>query len=458
MLGIRNKLFCKLNISPIKKNIMKLSSGTIFGQCISIIMIPILTHLYGPAAFGDLAIIQSTVIIINTFSDLGLTNCLMISKNEEDMEKIYKVIIFSVSSVSILFSLLYLLISPLFKLVNVGGNVQFIALLMIVAIFTTKQIQVGSTWLNRKCAYNVLLWNPIISSSIYSIMSIVLELSGYETYGLLMAWVIAQFVTLLHIIRHIPKMKTRLSFDGFKGIMIEYRHFVIYQMPTNVVISIRYQLPVFLIKAFFNSTILGYYSMTIRILQVPISLVAGAIGTVFFKTISDMSRKGQEIGQFVYSNINKVMKIAVIPMFLAVSVGDIIIEFFLGSQWATTGVYLRILGIQNLFLFLVTACGGLSVVLKKQHIAFIINIFQSIGLIAAIILGKLLFDEILISLILSVAVYIVLNIIFFSIMFKAMQVSVRKYLKIVSLYFIVMIVLAEILRIFLYIFKLVGTI
>ncbi|MFZ3371894.1 MAG: oligosaccharide flippase family protein, partial [Desulfitobacteriaceae bacterium] len=356
-LGInKQKIFCKSNLSPIKKNIIKLSSGTIFGQCISMILIPILTRIFGPAAFGDLAVIQSTVIIINSFSDLGLTRVLMISNDEEDMAKIYKITTFSIATISILFSLLYLLMYPFLKLVDVSGNIFFIALLMIVTIFTTQQIQVGNTWLNRKGAYNVLLWNPIISSSIYAVVSIVLGLSGYMTYGLPSAWGIAQIATLLHIKLHIPKLKTRLSFDGFMEIMAEYRHFVVYQMPTNVIIAIRYQLPVFLIKGLFDSTILGYYSMVMRILQIPISLVAGSIGTVFFKTIADMARAGQEIGQFVYNNIDKVMKIAIIPMFIIVSVGDIILVFILGSRWATAGIFLRILGLQNLFLFLVTTC------------------------------------------------------------------------------------------------------
>ncbi|MFZ3102559.1 MAG: oligosaccharide flippase family protein [Desulfitobacteriaceae bacterium] len=150
-LGInKQKIFCKSNLSPIKKNIIKLSSGTIFGQCISMILIPILTRIFGPAAFGDLAVIQSTVIIINSFSDLGLTRVLMISNDEEDMAKIYKITTFSIATISILFSLLYLLMYPFLKLVDVSGNIFFIALLMIVTIFTTQQIQVGNTWLNRK--------------------------------------------------------------------------------------------------------------------------------------------------------------------------------------------------------------------------------------------------------------------------------------------------------------------
>ncbi|MFZ3371991.1 MAG: hypothetical protein WA131_03035, partial [Desulfitobacteriaceae bacterium] len=106
----------------------------------------------------------------------------------------------------------------------------------------------------------------------------------------------------------------------------------------------------------------------------------------------------------------------------------------------------------------VTTCSGLSVVLNKQRVTLIINVFQGIGFIAAFAFAKYFFNSIMIALMLSVFVYIVLNIIFFSIMLKAMQVSIKKYITRVSLYFIPMIVLAEILRIFLYLFKLVGTI
>src|SRR5699024_7429902 len=82
----------KLKLSDAMKNVAKISGGTMAGQVISMITLPILTRMYGAVVIGNWALFQSIATIVNSFSDMGLTNAIMIEETEEASTRLYTVI------------------------------------------------------------------------------------------------------------------------------------------------------------------------------------------------------------------------------------------------------------------------------------------------------------------------------------------------------------------------------
>ena len=64
-----NYFINKLNLSTNKKNVAKISMGTIIGQIISVITLPIVTRLYDANILGLWALMNSIILIINSFSE-----------------------------------------------------------------------------------------------------------------------------------------------------------------------------------------------------------------------------------------------------------------------------------------------------------------------------------------------------------------------------------------------------
>lgn len=96
-----NKFKEMMKLSGNKRNVAKISGGTLLGQCISFITIPIFTRIYGAEIIGLWAFLHSITSIIGSFSDLGLTNAIMIGEDNE-VEKTYKVITSIATIISIL--------------------------------------------------------------------------------------------------------------------------------------------------------------------------------------------------------------------------------------------------------------------------------------------------------------------------------------------------------------------
>lgn len=439
-----NELKTKIKISSNQKNIAKITSGTLIGQGVTIISLPIITRIYGAEIIGIWALLHSIAVIINSFSDLGLTNSIMVD-DDANVEKNYQVITTMSAIISIMASI-FVTLYCVFANDRLEMNLIFAFIFLAIMIFTLQQTQLCYTWLNRNKKYNVLMKNPLINNGVYGLLAIGLGLFGFKTYGYFIGYIIGQVVTLWHMKRNLSGKMFTLKLQDFKDVIKVNKKFVIYQIPTNVIAKLKSQLPTLLVKAFWGTEMLGYYSISIRMLQIPSTLLASAIGRIFFQTVSTMKREGKAIGQFVYQNMTRAMKIAIVPMALLMAFGDIAAKVFLGEEWAIAGDFIRILALQYFFAFLMNTVHGLTITLDKQNYAMISCIAQAVAYAVGAIIGKFVFNNIYIALLLMMALFIIINITYFCMIFKTMDISRMKYIKNVMFNLMLMLGLSLVLR------------
>lgn len=422
-----NKIIKKINLSKNKKNIAKITSGTLLGQLISLASLPILARLYGVEVFGTWALITALGMIISSYSDLGMSNLVMIEK-KENLKKTYRVI----SSIALFLSLISsCLITLVYSIISdsllISPYLFFVILFL--SSFLSQQVQLCYTWLNRNEKYDVLMKNPLINYSIYGISGIVFGVLGFVHYGFYIAHLMGSFLTFLNMKNHLPKGMLIFNIKEIFGFITENRKFSILQLPTNITNNLKIQAPTLFISSIWGAEILGYYSITLRILQMPVILIAKAIGRVFFQVISEMKRTNKKIGNYVLRNVNKAMKIAVLPMIALVGFGDVLTVSFLGDQWVIAGDFVRILALQYFFMFLQSSMQGLAITLDKQQYALIANTVQILFLVVAILIGQYYFDSIYVALMLVAIFTIVIQMVYFSSLFKVMEISRFVYLK-----------------------------
>ncbi|WP_078429780.1 oligosaccharide flippase family protein [Alkalihalobacterium alkalinitrilicum] len=439
------KLKGKLAISSTRKNILKLSSGTGIGFIISLVTLPIITRIYGAEIIGIWALFTSMAIIINALSDLGLTNTIMV-EDEDDVERNYKIIttISAISSI-VISSLVTLFYFLYFN--SIDMNIIFFYFTLVIIVFTTQQIQICYTWLNRKNNYNVLMKNPLINNSLNGLLSIVFGFFGFITYGYFIANMIGQVVTLIHMKRNLPRGMFSFNYKDFIEVINVNKKFVVYQTPTNILGTIKSQLPILLIQMFWGTQMVGYYSISIRLLQMPSSLLGSAIGRIFFQTTSSMKREDKPIGQYVYNNIRRIMNIAILPIAMLISLGDIIIIVFLGPEWEVAGNLVRILALYFFFGFIITSTRGLAITLDRQNYTMIFTLVQLFISAVSLSMGKFIFDNIYHSFVLMAILFILVTIIFFCTLFKVMKISWKKYVRNVLFNLILLLIIATILRV-----------
>jgi len=165
-----------------------------------------------------------------------------------------------------------------------------------------------------------------------------------------------------------------------------------------------------------------------KVFQMPLNLIITPIQTVYFRKAVEMKDSTKELSDFSFGFIQKFMLLALIPVILVMSFGESIFGFVLGQQWHESGLIAAIMCPYYFFYFCNSCMAYLRVSIGKQKINLVMTVAQLVSSLAALLLVMILPKK----LILSVAVFAIINTIFnivdVMIMFVCMKKNTVKYI------------------------------
>lgn len=83
------------------------------------------------------------------------------------------------------------------------------------------------------------------------------------------------------------------NFDSLKKVANRHKQFPLFSAPAMIANSFSYSSVTIFMESLFDMGVVGYYSLSTRILGLPLSLVSGNVSKVFFQEASDeQSSKG----------------------------------------------------------------------------------------------------------------------------------------------------------------------
>lgn len=418
------KILKKIMISDAMKNVTKICSGNIMGQIISVISLPIITRIYGAEIMGIWATIYALASIVITYCDLGLTQTLMIC-DEDEVPEIYSFI----QTISIIICLISSIVFFVFYLLNDNFIYAItVALFVFLYSFTLRQVQCCYTWLNRNKEYDILMKNPLVNYGSVAIVSILLGVLGFIKYGYFIGITVGQIATLIHMKKFISEGIYSFKLKSGRKIIKKYINFIKFQMPSGITVSLRQQLPNLLIGNLYGNTILGYFSISQKILSVPVTFIGQALGKVFYQKCAEIKKSGKDIGHFLYKNISRAMLFGSIPMLLFAAFGDAATVFFFGSEYSVGGVICRIIVFRSFFTFLSSATQGCDIVIEKQQYTLINSSLQTLFASFGVIISYYLYNNIYICAIFMTISFIICEITYYAKLFSALRYPFQKYI------------------------------
>ena len=415
----------KIKLSNSIKNVTKVSLGTVIGQIVSIVTLPIITRLYSSEIIGIWTTINSFSIISLYVCDLGLTNVLMMS-DDSKLQYLYSII----TKICIVLCIIISICLFGYNILSNGDIKYSLMICCFVGVYTflLAYENICSTILTRKEEYTVLMKNSAIRFISAALISIGLGLIGFKSLGYYIGNVFGIFFTIGNMIRFMPKVIKIESIKCYILTIKENINYLKYQMPSSISVNLRTELPNLLIGGLFGNEILGYYSISQKLLTIPITFLGQSLGKVFYQSIAKMKRSGQDIAAYFNKNLNRGMIVALIPMIFLAAYGDVAITMFFGKEYSIGGVISRIVVYRSLFNFISTATRGLDIVLDKQHYVLYSCVSQTILAIMSVLVGYYVFDSIYAAVIILVASFIVVQIIYFSKMYIALNLNYKQYL------------------------------
>jgi O-antigen/teichoic acid export membrane protein len=193
-------------------------------------------------------------------------------------------------------------------------------------------------------------------------------------------------------------MFSNQGFNDLKDVAVKYIKFPSYILPAEFMNVVCAQLPVFVFLWVFNPTESGYFSFILTVLNIPISLLAGAILDVFKERAAKDYRETGSCREAYNQTLRKMLLIAVVPFIILFFKGDELIVFFFGDKWAGAGKFLEIMLIMFFFKFISSPLSFIFYIVNKQKEDFLWHIYIFLSTSFVLYLGAIYFKDILLTL------------------------------------------------------------
>lgn len=428
-------LFLKFKNNMFWKSVAVLVSGTALAQMIGLFTTPIVSRLYDPKAFGEYFIIISTATIIGSLVTLGLNSAVMAPADDDECDDVFTVALITSLILSTFILMVMIVISPFWNIFNAGINYIVACLLVYIVIVLTSFRSLLTIYVNRKSLNRLLFYNSIIGALATLLVTIPLGFLKWGSAGLLLAAIAASVVSIIQMMSKVNPLKRMPSIAVFKSIFSKYKDYILFQYPANFVGNFAIQLPIQMLSANFGNTSLGSYTMNEKVLGAPSRFIGAPINTIYFRTATEYYNEGKDLAAFTFSLVTKIMLMALFPIIITVIWGEPIFAWVLGKNWGEAGKLASFLIVQYVFMLCETSTSYCRVVIGRQRTNLIVSILRLMVVGFSIIIGIMIFGDLLntiICLTVGTTIYLIIDM---TINFYCMEKYWIKYAVFASGYF-----------------------
>lgn len=405
----------KLKIkSEFGRNVVTLVTGTAIAQILAIVASPILTRLYTPDDFGILALFISISSVLSIAVCGRYELAIMLPKKDKYAINIFALGFVIACFVSILFLILFTIFNDLFTKLFNNQKISFWLYFIPLFVFFSGLFNLLSYFNNRTKNYIDLKNATIIKSAVIVIVQIGAGFMKIGVSGLIIGMIISSLSANIRLLKNVVKNKILISsISKIKMIALakKYKNFPKYSIGAHTIETLSGSMHIILFSSFFDASVVGFLFLTERCLNLPISVISGAIARVFFQNASVEYTNHSECVNLYKTLFKKLFLFALIPLVLVFLFAPFVFSVIFGEEWRVAGEYARILSMLYFVRFIHSPLSVMYMIAQKQKIELYWQIYLFVSLAGAISLGYFLSKDVLITLSCFTVAYLIAYII-----------------------------------------------
>lgn len=378
--------------SQFVRNIVILMTGTGIAQAIPISLSPILTRMFSPEDFGLFALYTGLSTFLLVFATGKYELAIMLPVKDSDALDIVKLVSLIVSFISFLTFMIVFFFNK--EICSVLGNKEIEEWLYFLplTVFVTGIYQSLNYWFNRKRDFKRLAKNRVIQSTSTGGSQLLFGFQGLSGIGLLFGSLIGQLVTVIGLFIKILKEESKNLFSfnwkNMKINFVKFGDFPKYELPSNLLNVGATHAPNVLFTALFSSNYSGFYYLTQRVLQAPLTLISTSVLDVFKEEAARQYRETGDAKNIFIKTFKWLLYTSLIPSIILYFFVEDLFVFFFGSEWIIAGVYAKILLPSLTIKFLANPLSFMIYIAEKQKLNLIIMIFLVSGIFVSFLLSN----------------------------------------------------------------------
>lgn len=397
------KILRKINEVPFIKNVIVLASGTALAQVITIILLPLITRIYGPETYGLMSAFIAVSNILIPISSLSLPIAIILPK--KDIEAIS--IVNASLKISFIMSFTYIFSLSLFfneivSLLQAESISRFLFLLPLMVILTGLS-ETLKNWLirtgNFKDIAKISFIQPLVTYGSMVIIGVY-----YPSVTVLI------FFTVLRsgiefLMMYVVSRKSNTGFNykeikvnnKFKEVMHQYKDFPLYRTPDTLLNAISLNLPVIMLTIYSGTSVAGFYALGRTALSIPGQLIGNAVGSVIYPKIAEAANNKENLSALISKATLILFGIGIFPFGIFVLFGPAIFSIVFGEQWREAGEYSRWIAILTLFMFINKPAIQALPVINAQGFQLLYTTISTVVRTLSLLLGLVYFENSLVA-------------------------------------------------------------
>ena len=372
------------------KAMLTLTAGVFIAQIISYVAQPLLTRLYSPESFGINALIVSVVSMFTPVLTLQYDQFIVISDSDDDGKKLTTLSLYLSFIVTLAVCIGLFIYNNILKRNTffVAGNWIYLSIPL---MLLTGVINVLTAYNNRLGCYNIIAQVNIFRTLSQSVFKVLFGMWDKSFIGLTIGTIIG-CVTGLG--KHTKCLGWKLSefFSYSIGelwtVAKTYKEQPLFSTPGFFVSNLSYSILPVMLSSLYNTEEVGYFSLSMTMLGIPLSLISDSVGKVFLKKASQ--EKADNGGFYVsYRNTSVLLLAIALPAFtLLYFIAEPAFFFVFGASWIRSGTFVKILIPLYIVRFVVSVMVQGLIISGKQLMKLIIQMFFIVEAVVAFSLSK----------------------------------------------------------------------
>lgn len=334
MNDIKNKEFIK--------SFMVLASGSVVAQLITIIISPISTRLFSSSELGEYTLLLSIVNIFGPILSLRYDYMIIPEKQEQKVYCLVKLCIILGILTSTLVSIGYVIF-----LIITSQNISLLfTILLFILLLLNSLINILTAYNNRNKEYKIMSSTYVVRTIMQNTFLVVFGFLRLGSIGLVLSQTIGTFFGIKKQSESISKKYHDIKRISKKDLLTSakiYKKQFTMATPAAFLNSFSYNSINLIISSLFSNTILGFYSISYRVLGMPLTLISNNVSKVYFETAS---KEFNEFGKFndTFKRIIKyLLPISLLMVFVLVGFSPWLFSIVFGEEWREAGVFVQIL-------------------------------------------------------------------------------------------------------------------
>lgn len=333
-------------------------SGSAIAQVLLIISAPILTRIFSPEDFGVFAQYVAIATIVSVIAALRYELAIVIPKEDKDGANVLGLSILIVLLMTLMSILVVFLISQVGLLKRLL-NPEVISVLwwIPITILAKGSYQALTYWSTRKEGYKRLSISQFSRSSGILTGQLTGGFLKFGSAGLIGGQLFGQITAAVILAFQVIKedwgfIRANLSVQKMKEMFKVHIDFFKFSTPQAFLNAISQNLPPIMLAFFYSSTIVGFYSLCLRVLILPLNIITEAVRRVFFQKAAHLYNNNGNLFTFYRKTTVGLGVLAGIPSLILIFWGPEIFSLIMGEKWHEAGIYSRYIVIWLVFGFM----------------------------------------------------------------------------------------------------------